>query len=237
MMTTKIFRPIPWTLVCLLTAILLAGCQKKNDAISQAEKTDKINGVAVPGVEETKQIAQEGFVYGLPLVMYYTSAYELFVDPSSSQYKAPIGKLTNEARVFTYKDTAVITPNSDTPYSLLWLDLRAEPIVLCVPTVEKGRYYSIQLTDLYSFNYGYVGSRATGNGAGYYMIAGPDWKGDTPKEINKVFHPETQFSLAIYRTQLFNAAGMVNVEKIQAGYKVQPLSAPAPTPTASSPRH
>lgn len=106
MMKTKIFRPILSALVCLLTVILLAGCQKKNDAISQAEKTDKINGVAVPSIEETKQIAQEGFIYGLPLVMYYTSTYELFVDPASSQYKAPIGQLTNEARVFTYKDTS-----------------------------------------------------------------------------------------------------------------------------------
>jgi hypothetical protein len=163
--------------------------------------------------------------------------YQFNVDKSNSQYKGPFNTIVNESRVFAPKDTSIVKPNSDTPYSMVQMDLRAEPIVLCVPTVEKGRYYSIQLTDLYSFNYGYVGSRATGNGAGYYMIAGPDWKGDTPKEINKVFHPETQFSLAIYRTQLFNAAGMVNVEKIQAGYKVQPLSAPAPTPTASSPRH
>jgi hypothetical protein len=57
--------PIQAALVCLLMATLIAGCQKKNDAISQAEKTDKINGVAVPAIEETKQIAQEGFIYGL----------------------------------------------------------------------------------------------------------------------------------------------------------------------------
>ena len=45
------------------------------------------------------------------------------------------------------------------------MDLRAEPIVLSVPEIEKGRYYSVQLVDLYTFNYGYIGSRATGNGA------------------------------------------------------------------------
>ena len=86
----------------------------KNDAINQAEKQDAINGVPVPSLAETKATAQDGFVFGLPIVMYYTSAYELFVDPTSSQYKAPIGQLTNEARVFTPKDTAVIKPNSDT---------------------------------------------------------------------------------------------------------------------------
>ena len=112
------------------------------------------------------------------------------------------------------------------------LDLRAEPIVLCMPEIEKARYYDVQLVDMYTDNYGYMGSRTTGNGAGCYMVAGPDWKGEAPKGIAKVFRSETQFSLVIYRTQLFNPADMDNVKKIQAGYKVQPLSAflgkPAP---------
>jgi hypothetical protein len=231
-MKIKISDGIRSALLCLLAATLIAGCQKKNDAISQAEKADKINGIAVPGIEETKQISQEGFVYGLPLVMYYTSTYELFVDPTSSQYKGPVGKLTNEARVFTYKDTAVITPNSDTPYGLMEADLRAEPSVISVPAVPKPRYYSVQLTDANTYNYGYIGSRATGTAAGNYMIVDPDWKGDMPPGIKQVFHSTTPFTVVIFRTQLFNAADMPNVVKVQAGYRVQPLSAflrqPAP---------
>jgi hypothetical protein len=218
-------------LICLLAATLVAGC-KRNDAISQAERADKINGVAVPSIEETRQIAQEGFIYGLPLVMNYVSTYELTVDPTSSQYKGPIGKVNNEARVFTYKDTAVITPNSDTPYSILNMDLRAEPTVISVPAVPKPRYYAVQLTDANTFNYGYIGSRATGTAAGDYMVVGPDWKGETPAHIKRVFHSSTQFSIAVIRTQLFNPSDMPNVAKIQAGYKAQLLSAylkqPAP---------
>ena len=164
--------------------------------------------------------------------MYYTSAYELFVDKTSSQYKAPIGTLTNEARVFTYEDTAVITPNSDTPYSLMEVDLRAEPTVISVPAVPKPRYYSVQLTDANTFNYGYMGSRSTGNEAGDYMVVGPEWKGEKPPQIKQVFHSTTPFTAIIFRTQLFDASDMPNVVKIQAGYKVQPLSAflkqPAP---------
>ena len=97
--------------------------------------------------------------------------------------------------------------------------------MLSVPAVEKGRYYSVQLCDGNTFNYGYIGSRATGNEAGDYMVVGPDWKGETPAGIKKVFHSTTQFSAAAYRTQLFNAADMPNVIKVQSGYKVQPLSA------------
>jgi len=200
----------------------------KNDAISAAEKSETDH----PSIVETKRIAEEGLIYGLPLVMYYTSAYELFVDKTSSQYKAPIGVLTNEARVFTYEDTAVITPNSDTPYSLMEVDLRAEPTVISVPAVPKPRYYSVQLTDANTFNYGYIGSRSTGSEAGDYMVVGPDWKGEMPPQIKQVFHSTTPFTAIIFRTQLFDASDMPNVVSIQAGYKVQPLSAflnqPAP---------
>jgi hypothetical protein len=109
------------------------------------------------------------------------------VDKTNTRYKGPFNRVLSDARVFTPKDTAIVTPNSDTPYAMLEVDLRAEPIVFCVPKVEKSRYYSAQLTDMYSFNYGYVGSRATGSDAGCYMIAGPDWKGDTTAGAKKVF--------------------------------------------------
>jgi hypothetical protein len=228
MQTTNVGRP---ALLCLFAVILVTGC-KQNDSVSQAEKADKINGIAVPGIEETKQIAHDGFLYGLPIVMNYAAAYEFFLDPTSSQYKAPVGKLFNEARVFTPKDTAVITPNSDTPYSMVDMDLRVEPTVISVPAVPRSRYYAVQLTDANTFNYGYIGTRTTGTGGGDYLIVGPDWKGETPPHIKQVFHSTTQFSIAIFRTQLFNARDMPNVVKVQAGYKVQPLSAflkhPAP---------
>jgi hypothetical protein len=181
---------------------------------------------------ETKAIAEEGFIYGLPIVMNYAVMNEYVIDKNSGQYKAPFNQIKNEARVYTYKDTAIVTPNSDTPYSSLWLDLRAEPMVLSVPAVEKSRYYSVMLCDGNTFNYGYIGSRATGNEAGDYMVAGPDWQGETPPGIKKVFRSSTQFSAAVYRTQLFNPDDMPNVIKVQSGYKVHPLSAylkqPAP---------
>ena len=173
---------------------------------------------------EIKTIAEEGFIYGLPIVMNYAVMYEYAVDKNSGQYKAPFNQIKNEARVYTYKDTAIVTPNSDTPYSLMFMDLRAEPIVLSVPAVEKSRYYAVMLCDGNTFNYGYIGSRATGPDSGDYLVVGPDWKGETPAGIKKVFHSSTQFSLAVYRTQLFNPEDMPNVVKIQSGYKAQPLS-------------
>jgi hypothetical protein len=177
-----------------------------------------------PDIIEAKNIAEEGFIYGLPIVMNYAVMYEYSVDRNSGQFKAPFNQIKNEARVFTYKDTSIVTPNSDTPYSFLWMDLRSEPMVLSVPAVEKGRYYAVQLEDGNTYNYGYIGSRATGTEPGDYMVAGPDWKGTAPPGIKKVFRSTTQFSVAGYRTQLFGPDDMPNVEKVQAGYKAQPLS-------------
>ena len=213
-------------------AIALTGCEKKGDAITAAEQADKKTSIAAPGIAETKAIAEEGFIYGLPLVMNYAVMNEFAVDTKSSQFKAPFNEINNQHRVSTPEDTAVITPNSDTPYSMVWLDLRAEPMVVSVPAVEKERYYSVQLIDGNTYNYGYIGSRATGNDPGDYLVVGPDWKGETPAGIKKVFSSTTPFALTLFRTQLFDPRDMPNVEKVQAGYKVQPLSAflkqPAP---------
>src|ERR1700760_1416019 len=195
-----------------------------------------------PGFFKAKDIAEAGFIYGLPIVMNYAVMYEYAVDRNSGQFKAPFNQIKNEPNVFTYKDTAIPTPNSDTPYSFVWMDLRAEPIVLSVPAVDPKRYYSVMLCDGNTYNYGYIGSRATGSDAGDYMVVGPDWKGATPPGIKRVFRSTTQFALAAYRTQLFNTADLDNVKKVQAGYQMQSLSAylhqPAPpaAPTINFPK-
>jgi hypothetical protein len=125
---------------------------------------------------------------------------------------------------------------------MLFMDLRAEPIILSVPAVDPKRYYSVQLCDGNTYNYGYIGSRATGSEAGDYMIVGPEWKGSTPVQIRKIFRSSTELSAAAYRTQLFNPDDIENVRKVQAGYKVQTLSKylnqppPAPAPTIDFPK-
>ena len=111
-----------------------------------------------PGLIAAKDIAEAGFIFGLPIVMNYGVMYEYAVDRNSGQFKAPFNTIKNEPNVFTYKDTAIVTPNSDTPYSFLWMDLRAEPMVISVPAVEQKRYYSVQLCDGNTYNYGYIGS-------------------------------------------------------------------------------
>jgi hypothetical protein len=185
--------------------------------------------------DEARAIAKEAYIYGFPLVDSYRIQYAYFVDHNDPEYKGPWNQVHHTARVYTPNDKTVQSPNSDTPYSMVGADLRAEPLVLSVPEVEQGRYYSAQFIDWYTHNFAYVGSRATGNGAGSYLLAGPAWKGGQQAGIKEVLRCETEFAFIILRTQLFSAGDIENVRKIQAGYKVQPLSAflgqPAPSST------
>jgi hypothetical protein len=181
---------------------------------------------------EARGIAKEAYIYGLPIVDNYRIQHAYFVDRGNPDYKAPWNQLHNIPRVFTPEDKAVQSPNSDTPYSWIGLDLRTEPIVFTVPPIEKERYFSVQLIDLYTHDFDYLGSRTTGNDGGSFLISGPNWRGETPKGITKVIRCETEIAMAIFRTQLFNPGDLENVKPIQARYIVQPLSAflgqPAP---------
>jgi len=195
-----------------------------------------------PAPAEARAIARQAVIYGFPLVDNYRVMHSYFVDSGGPEFKAPWNMLNNVDRVYTPKDTSIQTPNSDTPYSQLGVDLRAEPLVLTVPAVEHDRYYSLQFIDLYTFNFAYVGSRATGSAAGNYLLAGPGWKGKVPPGIDKVIRSETELAFVLYRTQLRNPGDIEKVKAVQAGYKVQPLSAflktaaPPPAPAIVFPK-
>jgi hypothetical protein len=187
--------------------------------------------------EEARAIAREAYIWAYPMVENYRVMYvhSVYKAPDNPEYKAPFNVISNTARVFTPADSTVQTPNSDTPYSTIFLDLRAEPVVITVPKIEAGRYYSLQLIDLYTFNFAYIGTRATGNDGGNYLIAGPGWKGTAPAGVSRVIPCETEFALVAIRTQLFGPDDLENVKAVQAGYASQPLSRFAGTETPKGP--
>ena len=216
------------TTAMVLMALMIAFA-KVNEPTRASSSADDVTPA------EARGIAKEAYVYGFPLVDNYRIQYGYFVDHQNPEFKAPWNQIHNTPRVYTPADTAIQTPNSDTPYSFVGMDLRAEPMVLTVPVIDKSRYFSVQLIDAYTFNFDYIGSRATGNDGGSFLVAGPNWKGETPKGVKKVFRSETEFVFAVYRTQLFKPDDIDNVKKVQAGYKAQTLSAflGAPAPKAA----
>ena len=192
--------------------------------------------------KEAKAIAKEAYIYGLPMVLNYKTMHNYVVDKKSPEYKGELNYLACMARVYTPEDKAIVTPNSDTPYCMVWGDMRAEPLVLTIPEIEEERFYEVQLIDLFTHNFAYVSTIAQGNVPGKYLITGPDWNGEVPKGINEVIPCETDILFSIIRTQLFNPDDLKNVETIQDAYRLEPLSSylgvksPAAAPALDSPK-
>ncbi|HXC94483.1 MAG TPA: DUF1254 domain-containing protein [Edaphobacter sp.] len=213
------------------TVLFVTGCDK-------GKKTDE----GPVSAAEARAITKEAYIYGFPMAANYQTMYKQAIDTTNHDYQGPFNTLHSSKSVATPEDKFVVTPNSDTPYSYLWMDLRAEPLVVTVPKIEPNRYYTGQIVDLYTYNFAYLGTRAYGNDGGTFMIAGPGWKGATPAGVKAVIQSETQFAYIIFRTQLFNTADLPNVNKIQGGYRAQTLSAflkqpaPAAAPAVSWPK-
>ena len=175
--------------------------------------------------EEAKQIAKDAYIYGFPMVVNYKTMVAYTLDKNSPEFKGDFNELGCEARVYTPDDKAIVTPNSDTPYCMGWVDIRKDPIVISVPEMEAERCYHFQLVDLYTHNFAYLGTLTTGNKAGKYLIVNQSWKGKKPKGINNVIRCETDIFFVIVRTQLMNKSDLKKVKQIQGEYHMQPLSA------------
>ncbi|TWI04972.1 hypothetical protein IP90_01114 [Luteimonas cucumeris] len=203
-------------------ALLLTSCQRTPEPTDTASKP--ADDAASVSAEETRAIAREAYIWGFPMVESYKTLHAQALQPGGPDFHAPLNAIGNVANVATPEDKAIITPNSDTPYSFLWLDLRAEPQVLSIPAIDPKRYFSIQLIDMYTHNFAYINAATTHGNVGTYLVAGPDWKGETPNGVDKVLRSETQFAYALYRTQLIRPDDIDNVRELQAQYEVQPLS-------------
>jgi hypothetical protein len=184
--------------------------------------------------DQARSIAREAFIYAYAPIASYGTWSKQATMPDAPEYVGGFNTFRNYSQAFTPENKDIVTPNNDTPYSWAWLDLRAEPMVLSVPKVPTNRYYVMQLIDLFTYNFGYVGVRATGFDAGNYLIAGPGWTGDKPEKITKVIQSETEIVGILGRTSLDGPSDVDNVKAIQSKYKLIPLSAflkvPSPRP-------
>ncbi|HEY7087975.1 MAG TPA: DUF1254 domain-containing protein [Tepidisphaeraceae bacterium] len=174
--------------------------------------------------DQTRTIARDAYLYAFAMMENYQTMYKQAVDRNAPEYVGGFNVFRHYSEPFTPANRDVVSPNNDTPYSLAWLDLRAEPIVISVPEVPKDRYYALQLVDLFTYNFGYIGVRATGFDAGDYLVAGPGWNGATPAGIKQAFRSESQLVVVIGRTQLTGPDDVANVKAIQSQYKLTPLS-------------
>ena len=186
--------------------------------------------------DEAKKIATEAYLYAYPMLYNYKTLFQQAADPSFPGYVGGFNRFRHYSRGFTPADKDIVTPSNDTPYSWAWLDLRTEPMVVSVPA-SPDRYYVQQWFDLYTHNFAYIGSRATGTAAGHYLFVGPNWKGEAPAGITKVLRAETDIIGTLTRTSWSGPADRDGLVATQRQYRIRPLSEftggkpPQPAPT------
>jgi hypothetical protein len=184
--------------------------------------------------QEAKQIAEEAYIFAFSMLENYKTMYVQAVNENLPTYRAPFNQFAHMRHLLGPEFTEVVGPNNDTLYSLAWLDLGAEPIVLSLPDFPERRYYVIQIVDMYTFNVEYIGARTTGSQAAKYLFAGPGWDGPTPQGIDGVRRTDGRFLFLLGRTAASGKEDVSAVNALQDQFALTPLSAylgqPAPAP-------
>jgi len=219
MFFVKLVIPIIIVLILSIGIVLavIFGVENEKAVIPQSSDNTTLTS------QDAQSIAEEAYIFGYPMLEHYKTMYANVIDETSSAYKAPFNQKFDETKLYTPKDTLIITPNSDTLYTVLWMDLRTEPQVLSIPAIDE-RYFSFQLNDAYTYNFDYIGSRTTGDKGGTFLFVGPNWNGDIPEGITKVLEPETEIIFTLGRTQVFSNDDLDAAISIMDDYKIQPLS-------------
>lgn len=166
----------------------------------------------------------QAYIYGYPWIYLSTLRWQWtnkFVNIDTAY--APINQFWHAPRLLTADWRDGGTMNNDTMYSLAWVDLRKEPMILSVPDTGD-RYYTMELVGMNSDNFDYVGQRATGTKAGNYALVGPGWKGTLPKDVKAIQPSTSSWALVFGRTLASGDADVPAVHAIQQKYRLTPLS-------------
>ncbi len=173
--------------------------------------------------DEAHAIGVEAYLYFYPLVtMDLTRLQFTNVKPGEVLFKGPMNSFVNVPTYPPADMKSVVRPNFDTLYSAAWLDLTKEPMVVSVPDTG-GRYYLLPMLDMWTDVFASPGWRTTGTEARNFLVTPPGWSGTVPDGFIKIPAP-TPYVWIIGRTKTDGPSDYDAVHKIQAGYKITPLS-------------
>lgn len=179
---------------------------------------------AVPvSAEEAYEIGVEAYQYFYPLIsMDITRRVMTNVPSGVKPGVGPMGVFQHMKTFPAAEFRDVVRPNFDTLYSVAWLDLTKEPVVVSVPDTN-GRYYLLPMLDMWSDVFAVPGKRTRGTGAANYAVVPQGWKGELPEGIEHIESP-TAYVWIVGRTQTNGPKDYENVYKVQEGYKITPIS-------------
>lgn len=183
--------------------------------------------------DDIAAIAEEAYLYAYPMLIAYGFFHRQVAGPAAPERQA-INRFTHFRQLASPTlNNTIPWVNTDTLYSAVWLDLRAEPFVLTNPAFEVFRFHDIQANDWYTMCFVTRGTRDVGNGSRTYLITGPDWNGEKPDFVDEVITAESWIVKLFVRVVVENEDDVPAIHALQDQYDLRPLSvalgAPAPT--------
>lgn len=201
----------------MLAAAMVAGAVGTFGHVASAAAQATISA------EDARAIAAEAYVYLYPLVtMDITRKQFTNIEPGKEFGKGPMNMFVSIPAYPPGDFKGVVRTNFDTLYSIAWVDLTKEPMVIAAPDTG-GRFYLLPMLDMWSDVFASPGWRTTGTQAGQWALVPPGWTGDLPKSVQRIDAP-TPYVWIIGRTRTDGPADYEAVHKVQAGYTVTPLS-------------
>ena len=180
--------------------------------------------------QEAHSIGVDAYIYFYPLIsMDITRKQSTNIESGKEIAKGPMNTFVNVPAFPPADLKIVVRVNFDTLYSVAWLDLTKEPLVVSAPDTG-GRFYLLPMLDMWTDVFASPGWRTTGTQAGSFLITPPGWNGAVPAGTTRISAP-TPYVWVIGRTKTDGPADYDAVHKIQAGYQVTPLSELGKTPT------
>jgi len=174
----------------------------ENQASSAQEKMAAASVDVNLHPEYAKALARQAYLWGYPMVNMLNRKNTLAKAPEPGRLGgvlpvAPTGRI---AMLYDYIDpgqTFIACPNQDVVYGLGFFSLDEQPVVIQVPDFGD-RFWVYAMYDARTDQIGELG-KPYGSKPGFYLLKGPNWRGDVPAGITGVFTSSTPLANCIPR--------------------------------------